>query len=231
VRRRSTWSQPAFSITNTIDAAQQVTQITSTLNDATDPGTLAANITYYYYPFGAIGSVLHGCVGTNCLHVQESYAYNNRLQPVVIDLGNTVNGVSAENCLVYNYYSGYSNPTSCTLPQPPQDGSVKNNGNVKGYLYQDTSYTSLGHTMTYGYDSLNRLTNDMATGGLNQSYMYDAFGNLNCPAGSSPQFTCDAANHLTNVPGYTLGYDAAGNVTCYAYDGLHRVTSITYPSG
>ncbi len=26
-------------------------------------------------------------------------------------------------------------------------------------------------------------------------------------------------------------YDAVGNTTCYAYDVLHRVTSITYPSG
>ena len=43
---------------------------------------------------------------------QETYDYNSRTQPVRIQLGSSSNN-SVNYCLVYNYYAGASNPTSC----------------------------------------------------------------------------------------------------------------------
>jgi len=59
--------------------------------------------------------------------------YNNRLQPVLIELG-TASSPAANSCLVYNYYSGYSfpNPPACAAPTP----TGSNNGNVLGYFYR-----------------------------------------------------------------------------------------------
>jgi RHS repeat-associated protein len=73
--------------------------------------------------------------------------------------------------------------------------------------------SSLGHTASYHYDTVNRLTGAAATGSVaySQSYAYDAYGNLNCgPSGPGcVAFTYTAAtNHIS---GHT--YDPAGNVT------------------
>ena len=47
---------------------------------------------------------MNGCVGSGCVNAQETYVYNNHLQPVMIELGTTGNA-TADYCLVYNYYS------------------------------------------------------------------------------------------------------------------------------
>ena len=69
---------------------------------------MAQNITYA--PFGGIASLTNGCVGSGCTQRQETYSYNNRLQPVMIELG--YSGALSDNyCTVYNYYSA-TVPTS-----------------------------------------------------------------------------------------------------------------------
>ncbi len=78
-------SPAGFIINQTINGARQVTQISSSLNDATShPGTLAQNITYN--AAGQLTGLQNGCVGSNCPQLQETYAFNNRLQPVMIEL-------------------------------------------------------------------------------------------------------------------------------------------------
>lgn len=77
----------------------------------------------------------------------------------MIELGNT-STASAHYCLVYNYYAGAANPTSCAVPAR----GTGNNGNVMGFLYQDSVNTSLSHAEAYAYDSLNWLSNAPATG-------------------------------------------------------------------
>jgi hypothetical protein len=47
--------------------------------------TLAQNIAYSHW--GALISFQNGCVGRGCVQLQETYAYKNRLQPVMIELG------------------------------------------------------------------------------------------------------------------------------------------------
>ncbi len=227
------WTHPAgFTITNTISAAQRITEITSTLSDSTHPPVLAQNLTYT--PWGALNTLENGCVGTGCTQRQETYSYSNRMQPVMIELGTTSNN-SANYCLVYNYYSG-SNPASCAVPSP----GAGNNGNVMGYWYSDNTNSTLNHTATYAYDNLNRLSTAQAKD-LNQNCLwgvsmptsngYDRWGNLlnrtvTCGTATTLSRSADAYNHLS---GFT--YDAAGNVTAdgvhtYQWDAEGRASSI-----
>ena len=71
-------------------------------------------------------------------------------------------------------------------------------------------------TRTYVYDDLGRLISEAnpETAGVAITYAYD--GDATC--GTS-------AGHQAKP------VDAAGNITCYAYDPLHRNTAVTYPTG
>ena len=84
----TSWTHPAgFTVTNQINSAQQITQISQSPHDnASYPQYLATSITYT--PFGSIGTLVNGCVPSgSCTQRQDSYDYNNRLQPVRIQLG------------------------------------------------------------------------------------------------------------------------------------------------
>lgn len=61
-------------------------------------------------------------------NVQETYDYNNRMQPMRLQLGTSSNN-SYYNCMVYDYY-GVS-PASCT--GTPAQNSTGNNGNAMTY--------------------------------------------------------------------------------------------------
>src|SRR5579875_1318298 len=231
----NSWTHPAgFTITNSINGAQRVAQITSSLNDATHPGTLA---TISYTPWGAEQTLENGCAGSGCTNTLETYAYNNRLQAVMIELGTTGNA-SADYCLVYNYYSSLGSPGSCATPSQ----GTGNNGNVMGYFYQDNVNSGLSHTTAYTYDSLNRLTNAVATGNstydLPFSYTADGsdgrYGNVTCvinqsTSGTCPTYTFNQANNQITNTGYT--YDAAGDLTSdgtysYQWDAEGRLVSL-----
>jgi RHS repeat-associated protein len=72
-------------------------------------------------------------------------------------------------------------------------------------------------TRTYTYDAMQRLTSDKnpEANQVATTYTYDS------------DSTCTPASAGDKVK----RTDAVGNTTCYAYDQLHRVTSVTYPSG
>jgi RHS repeat-associated protein len=233
------WVHPqGFTITNTIkfNAAQEITQISSSLSSSVQPSTLVQSITYT--PFGAISTLLNGCTGSNCLNIQEKYDYNNRLQPARIELG-TSSFPSGNYCLVYNYYSG-SNTTNCAVPV---QGSG-NNGNVMGYWYQDSINVSLGHQVTNTYDYLNRLTNSKATAvspgtvSYNFPVTIDRWGNATCNIHGNPSGpTCanvtfnTSTNHITAIGSASVSYDAAGNLTSdgvntYQWDAENHLAKI-----
>lgn len=138
-----------FTITNQIDQNQRISEVDSSKSDSTHPGMLA-HMTYNSW--GALATLLNGCAGTGCVQRQETYDYNNRLQPVRIQLG-TSSSNAANYCLVYNYYTSVANPGSCGIPSQ----GTGNNGNVVGYLYQDNVNAGLSHTASYTYDTVNRL--------------------------------------------------------------------------
>src|SRR5207249_869612 len=176
----TTWHHPnGETITHTISNARRITQITSSLNDSTHPGTLAQNI--HYGPQGAVGSLQNGCAGSGCTQEQETYDYNNRLQMVRIQLGTSA-APNANACTVYNYYSGVGNPTTCSIPSQASSG---NDRSEMGHYFQDTTNSSLGHTATLTYDNMNRLVTSVATGSAthNLTFSYDRYGyvHVQCP--------------------------------------------------
>jgi len=227
----STWSDPAgHTFTQQISKAQRVTGISSSASDSTHPGTLLQNVRYA--PHGAVASSENGCAGTGCVQAQETYDYNNRLQPVRIQLG-TSSSPSASSCIVYNYYVTVSNPSGCTIPSQASSG---NNHNVAGHYYADGVNASFDHVVAYTYDPTNRLTSSVATGSAthNLAFAYDRYGNMTCvqnaqTSGLCPQWSFSTAtNQLTNSG---FNFDAAGNLTSdlshsYQWDAEGRMTSV-----
>ncbi len=157
----------------------------------------------------------------------------HRLPAVRIQLG-TPGALSANSCLVYNYYSDLLNPANCAIPAQ----GTTNNGNVFGYFFQDTSNPSLGHTASYTYDTVNRLATSVVTGSAthNLTFGYDRYGNMTCVTNAQTQGLCPnwsySPNTSTNqitTSGFT--YDAAGNLTAdgtrtYQWDAEGRLKSI-----
>jgi RHS repeat-associated protein len=221
----TSWTHPAgFTITNVIDGAQHVTQIECAANcPSNSPSNLAKNVTYTAW--GAVATLQNGkepsgcTLGQNC--PEETYVYNNRLQPVMIELG-TGSNASADYCLVYNYYPSDGTPTACGTPA---QGS-EDNGNVKGYLYQDNVNPSLGHSAVFDYDAVNRLTlavaDPLQQGGASYSYTFaysgdgssGQYGNMSCTPNAgqcATDLTYSASTNRITSSGYA--YDAAGNLT------------------
>jgi len=167
---------------------------------------------------------------TGCTNVQDTYDYNNRMQPVRFQLGTSASP-SADYCLVYNYYQGVANPTTCT--STPTTATAGNNGNVAGIYDLDGPNNSLmTHTEAYSYDKVNRLTSAIATGNatynLSFSYTQDGssgnYGNMSCLTngqthGLCPNYTFSAATNHISTSGFN--YDLAGNLTS---DGTHSYT-------
>ncbi|MGH9375098.1 MAG: hypothetical protein ACRD1J_02915 [Terriglobia bacterium] len=106
------------------------------------------------------------------------------------------------------------NPGSCATPSQ----GTGDNGNVMGYLYQDNVNSSLSHTESYSYDSLNRLSTAVATGNstYNLTYVYDRYGNMTCTTNQYTQGLCPnySFNQSTNQISNTgFAYDTAGDLT------------------
>jgi RHS repeat-associated protein len=234
------WTHPAgYNITNTITTARRVQQIQSSWTDSEHPQYLAQNITYT--PWGAPNQFVNGYAGSSGVEAEETYQYNNRLQPALVELGTTSNS-TADYCLVYNYYSGVSNPSSCAVPTQ----GTTNNGSTMGYWYSDSVNSSFDHAATYTYDHVNRLTSASATGNSNYnltfSYTQDGsngqYGNMTCVTNGQTNGLCTnlafsaSTNHITSS-GYA--YDSAGNLTTdssnlsahtYQWDAEERVSSV-----
>ncbi len=196
--------------TQTFDAAERPTSVTSNWVDSQHPATLiTVNASQGYFPNGAVRLVTlgNGLTETNML--------NNRLQPCRINtnssattLNTCADSIPSGNLLDHSY--GFNSGAS-------------NNGNV-------ASWTAVGQqafNRTYSYDTLNRLAtlSDSNTGqqcrGL--SWTADAWGNRTSQTTTSgscyqqPSITFSTKNQL---PSPYL-YDAAGNMT---YDGTHTYT-------
>ena len=237
----SQWSHPGLiNLVNTVNAAQQVTQVQTTSQYTNLPQTLAQNITYT--PWGAVSSLQNGCTPSgSCTNAQETYQYNKRLQPWVISLA-AASG--AGYCLVYNYYSSWTPPTTCpSAGSTPPTGNATDNGNVMGYWYNDSVQSGFSHTASYSYDNVNRLTGATATGNstYNQIYSYTLsdgsngqYGNMTCTTGCTPaNWTLNPGNNQL-IPTSSYTYDAAGNLTkdssisvhTYQWDAEGRVSVV-----
>jgi len=162
------------------------------------------------------------------------------MSPVMIQLG-TAATPNANSCLVYNYYSGASNPTSCAAPSQATSG---NNGNAMGYFYQDRNST-LTHSATYSYDGVNRLltaeadnTTPTCLWGVTMNGGYDQWGNLKtrtvtCGTATALSLSVNGSNQVTNSG---FQYDAAGNLIAdgthtYQWDAEGRLQSVNGQAG
>ena len=110
-----------------------------------------------------------------------------------------------------------------------QGGTLTWNGN--GTLGQlqitDTYHTTNAQTCAFGYDDLSRLTTDQCGSVWQQTFGYDAFGNIEKTGSSTFLVGYTSGNHIS---GYS--YDGDGNLTYdgtthYNYDAEGRPTSMT----
>ncbi|MGQ0762587.1 MAG: PA14 domain-containing protein, partial [Acidobacteriota bacterium] len=116
--------------------------------------------------------------------------------------------------------------------------STANNGNISAQQHWaplNEATTDYAYTQnSYSYDSLNRLSSVSELHGgpwgqsgtdYSQVYNYDRYGNRTINNGATwgapnPQFGVDiATNRLTPPGGYSMNYDAAGNLTNDTYTG------------
>ena len=126
--------------------------------------------------------------GNNLIH---AISYNNRLQATEIKLGTSGNPTSVIS-LTYNY------------------GTTNNNGNVLSHGY---SGGGLSYTQSFGYDSLNRLTNSSESGSSwSQTNVYDRYGNRQIDyGGGSYNLTFSSSTNRITTSGYS--HDSAGDLT------------------
>jgi RHS repeat-associated protein len=105
-----------------------------------------------------------------------------------------------------------------------------------GSCAQNSSAT--GYWTTYTYDVLNDLigvTQNAQSSGSQQTrtYAYDALGRMTSetnPESGTTTYTYDTDTTcgITSKGDLVKKIDAVGNTKCYAYDSLHRPTSVTY---
>ena len=103
-----------------------------------------------------------------------------------------------------------------------------------GACPQNTAGT--GFITTYSYDPLGNLLGvNQNSGGETRSFAFDGASRMTQevnPESGTVAYTYDADSTCGSSSGDKVKrYDNAGNTTCYKWDGLHRLTQATYPSG
>jgi RHS repeat-associated protein len=96
-----------------------------------------------------------------------------------------------------------------------------------------------GYWTQYTYDFLNNLTgvsqNAQSSSQQTRSYTYDDLGRITAetnPESGTTTYVYDTDATCGTYHGDLVKkVDQVGNTTCFAYDALHRITSVTYPSG
>ena len=218
------------------------------------PITVDRNATYTYNDEGETTAVTYPSTGFSTAPVagaSYNYSYDSmyRLSGMTTSTGTSVvSGVSynaANEVLTMNYY-GIAETRSYNVLNQLTNINVgsfenltynypagSNNGKISS-MYNAIS----GETVTYTYDSLNRLLTANGSG-WGQQYGFDSFGNLlskTVTAGSGPSLS-QAVNPANNqIVGYS--YDANGNTSAinnggYTYDLFYdpesRLSSV-YPT-
>ncbi len=125
-------------------------------------------------------------------------------------------------------YNNLNQMTSLTVGSDTIAYTFPTNGTNNGKISSQTDSVS-GETVTYQYDSLNRLLSASSNQSWSETYGYDGFGNLvsKTPTGGAPTLS-QAVNAATNqIVGQS--YDANGNQTSggYGYDAENRLVSAT----
>ncbi|HEV3470192.1 MAG TPA: RHS repeat-associated core domain-containing protein [Pyrinomonadaceae bacterium] len=230
------------SVTYTYDAAGRFASFAGTLGDGV-PRTYASSARYHEG-----GGLEQERFGT-ATPVYSKRRYNDRGQFSEVRVG-TQSITSAEpghwnRGAILNVYSALAGWV---------ESGADNNGNLRKqmvFVPNDDAISGWWETaFFYDYDALNRLYQSREVrGGQNQwvqYFDYDRWGNRTVNAANTwggapePQFTASATtNRLAPPSGYTMSYDAAGNLTAdtytgsgtRAYDAENRMTSAQFLSG
>ncbi len=110
---------------------------------------------------------------------------------------------------------------------------------LSGYGTCGQTVNQHGYWTKYSYDPLGDLTqtieNAQSSTTETRNFSYDELGRLiseSNPESGTTAYTYDTDGTCGTSDGDRVKkIDNLSNVTCYGYDGLHRVTAVTYPSG
>jgi RHS repeat-associated protein len=139
--------------------------------------------------------------GENVKRRQLEYDGLGRLTSACEITGATGSGSCAQNSGQIGYWTKYTYDA---------------NGNLTG-VTQNAQSTGSQQTRSYSYDDLSRMTAETNPESGTTTYVYDSSS------------TCNGGS---NFPGdLTEKHDAAGNLTCFFYDILHRLYTVWVPSG
>jgi RHS repeat-associated protein len=174
-------------------------------------------VTYSYAPDGQLSGV-SGYVNS------MTWSPNGQLTQVVYANGTTTNYGYDANRL---WLTGASVVKGTTTLY-----SASYSYNAAGLVTSETQGTPTARTVNYTYDDLNRLT--AASGAQNQTFAYDAVGNMTSnSAVGSYTYGDPAHEHAVTAAGAaTYSYDANGNMRSgagktFTWDVQNRLTSVT----
>jgi YD repeat-containing protein len=185
------------------------TAVTTTQNDAlgrpltvTDGGGGTVSYTYVQ------NDVLQSVGPTQTFQKQFEYDGLGRLTSVCEITSASGSGTCGQSNPQQGYWTRYQYDALGDLTGVCQNTTVPLSTNCV------TSPSAAQQTRTYAYDGLRRLTSESNPESNATSYWYDGLDNSGCESASKGDLVAR--------------FDSAGNVSCYAYDGLHRLTSVTY---
>jgi len=202
-----TASSPQWT-TASFDGAGRRTEVqdagTGTVTNAFNSGS----ISYYSDVLTTVGPAP---TGEHAKQRQMEYDGLGRLTSVCELTTMTGYGTCGQNYSQSGYWTRYRYDTLGNLSgvcqntsQPPSVDCV-------------ASPSSGQQTRTYTFDALGRLTSETNPENGTTSYVYDT------------DSTCGTSNG--DLVKKTDSITPTHNVTCYAYDALHRLTDVTYPTG
>jgi len=203
-------------VTSTYDSMGRTNSVTGTLGDGINR-TYATGIIY-----DAGSRMTQEQFGTTT-PIYNKLFYTSRGQLAEIREGLSPNNSNWERGAIINFYG------SCWGMCAGQSMPI-NNGNLlrQEHWIQNESGQVIGvPTQEFDYDSLNRLRWAKEGATWKQQYSYDRYGNRLIDQGNTfgdgipkPDFGLDTnTNRLTAPTGYTMGYDAVGNLTNDTYTG------------
>ncbi|HKO35499.1 MAG TPA: hypothetical protein VJV21_03410, partial [Pyrinomonadaceae bacterium] len=204
-------------VTNTYDNAGRLSSFSGNLGDGGSPRTYATDFQYT-----ALNGVQQEKFGTTT-PIYHKQRFNSRGQlwdmraSTVSFATDPANG---DRGAIVNHYSN-------TFTQGGSGSD--NNGNLlrqENYIPGSSFFQD-----NFAYDSLNRLSsiaeklNGTGTDSFKQVYVYDRWGNrtidqVNTANAPKPNFGVNTSNNRLTAPaGYTMSYDAAGNLTNDTFTG------------
>jgi len=160
-------------------------------------------------------------IDANGGYTQQTYNYND----VLMTAGPPPVG---ENTKQRQFeYDGLGRFASvCEVTSSSGSGNCGQSNSLTGYWTKYT-YDALGHLLTVSQNAQGTAQN--------RTYTYDGLGRMLMEANPENGTTTYVYDTDTTCGTYTgdlvKKIDAVGNVTCYAYDALHRVTSTRYSAG